>query len=111
MPLSWRNILIIGECLRAAAYGPFFPDGEFDSIFGLSRKQVPEQWPVVVAAYANQDIAVNNSLNNLIGYPNKHFAQWDDYISISRGELVIVWSNWRKEKSDDSARAYFDRLM
>lgn len=40
MPLSNKQIQSIGECLRAAAYGPFFPDGEFDTLFGLSREQV-----------------------------------------------------------------------
>ncbi|WP_162584044.1 hypothetical protein [Variovorax sp. PBS-H4] len=31
---------IISECLWAAADGPFFPDWEFSTLFGLSREEV-----------------------------------------------------------------------
>ena len=31
---------VIGECLRAAVNGPFFPDWEFSTLFGLTRDEV-----------------------------------------------------------------------
>ena len=64
MPLTKNQIKTIGECLRAAAYGPFFPDGEFDTIFGLSRSQiasVAEEWPIVIE---NAEIACSSGQFN-----------------------------------------------
>ena len=43
-----RNIVL--ECLRGAAEGPFFPDWEFQTLFGLTRKEVKDiadAWPTV----------------------------------------------------------------
>ena len=53
MPLTQRQIDIIGEALRAAAYGPFFPETEYSAIFGIEKEEVAlvaEEWPVVVKA-------------------------------------------------------------
>ena len=38
---------ILNEVLRAAAYGPFFPDWEFHTLFGLDRsvvKAISDNW-------------------------------------------------------------------
>lgn len=114
MPLTPNQIEIIGECLRAAAYGPFFPAGEFPALFGLELEEVAkvaEEWPVVVKAHANLRVAVNNSFNNLLGYPIKNKDRWDDYISIDRKELVKVYAAWRGKPTPDTPRGHFDRLM
>lgn len=100
MPLTQRQIQIIGECLAAAAYGPFFPDGEFESVFGLSRAQVAEiadQWPVAIGSQENLDLAIHASFNNLTGYPIKkvNMEHWEDYISTDREGLINVFNTWR----------------
>ena len=41
---------IIRQCLSAAVVGPFFPDWEFHTLFGIARSQVAEilaRWPDV----------------------------------------------------------------
>ena len=102
MPLTKNQIETIGECLCAAAYGPFFPDGEFDSIFGLSRAQVAlvaDEWPVVVENAEFAIAAVGNSLNNLIGYPIKaeKLQFWDEFISVDRQDLRKIFQNWKQD--------------
>ena len=70
--LSPSDVTMLGACLRAAADGPFFPDWEFETLFGLSRDEVraaAEGWPAN-AARPEVEIAVYNSLANLNGYPH-----------------------------------------
>jgi hypothetical protein len=69
--LSSDEIALIGKCLSAAANGPFFPDEEFGTIFGLTRDEVRNAalfWPAVPSREAER--AVVGSLNNLSGYPH-----------------------------------------
>jgi hypothetical protein len=70
--LTAYEIGLVGRCLRAAACGPFFPDWEFDILFGLSRgdlEYVAEGWP---GNAESQDIAsiVRATLGNLWSYPH-----------------------------------------
>jgi len=99
---------IIGECLRAAAEGPFFkdveaedPDWEFHPLFGLDR----EEFVRIVAAYPNVDsrnesvaLAINNSLGNLVGYPHGHDKDWSRFISVSVAEVASVFERWRESE-------------
>jgi hypothetical protein len=102
--LNESDTLIIGECLRAAAAGPFFrdegaddPDWEFHSLFGLGREQLAQ----IAAAWPNvesQDevaLAVNNSLNNLLGYRHAHAKEWSSFISVSVDEVAAIFERWR----------------
>lgn len=102
MHLTPNQIQVIDECLRAAAYGPFFPDGEFSALFGMTRKQVAdvaEQWPVVLSEPEHVHLAVNNSMNNLLGYPSKQRAEWGDYVSVDRDEVKSVLAVWRQQRT------------
>jgi len=72
--LSNAELENVHKSLRAAVDGPFFPDWEFHTLFGLEREDVRsivERWPNV--DFYNHDVllAVNNSLNNLSGYPHR----------------------------------------
>ena len=102
MPLTQRQIEIIGECLRAVAYGPFIPETEYTAIFGLAKEEVAkvaEEWPVVIESSDIARIAIGSAMGNLVGYPIKeqHFEVWDDYISVDRSELIVVFDAWRAE--------------
>jgi hypothetical protein len=114
MPLTFKEVQVIGECLRAAAYGPFFPDWEFWTLFGLTRDEVAavaDQWPVVLSNHEHADVAVSNSVNHLLYYPLKHREQWGDYISVERPRLLTIFAKWRGQSTPDSIKGYFDRLM
>lgn len=101
---------IIGECLRAAAEGPFFKDEgakdpywEFHSLFGLDR----EGFARIAAAYPNVDsrnesvaLAINNTLGNLLGYPHGHDKDWSSYISAPAAEVAAVFKRWRESEGE-----------
>jgi hypothetical protein len=99
VPLDADDEAAIGECLRAAADGPFFPDWEFSTLFGYSRDEIREladSWPAAVddpAAWS----AVNNSLLHLEGYPHGKWLVWHDWISVPFAEVRAVLSRWRGE--------------
>ena len=106
---SDRDRSILGQALRAAADGPFFPDCEFHTLFGLQRSEVrgiADAWPELVASSAETDRALNNSLNNLLGYPHGQNAVWSQWISVDRQQLHELYARLRG-RSDES---YFDRI-
>jgi hypothetical protein len=90
--------MIIAESLRAAVVGPFFPDWEFSTLFGLERLEVAEiarAWPEVDESEERVDLAVRNALNNLTGYPHGHERDWDRFLSVSPARLTETLRRWR----------------
>ena len=91
--LDERDIKTIAECLTASVYGDFFPEWEFDSIFGVKRDVVHlalDTWPDI--DLSNQEIsdAIVGSLNNLLGYPHRKEQDWLKYISVEPDEVKRV---------------------
>jgi hypothetical protein len=91
---------IVFECLVAASDGPFFPDWEFHTLFGLDRDRVRQ----IAAAAPNIDdsnedvaLAINNSMTNLLGYPHDQEAAWSNFISVSEKEVDRVFEKWRSD--------------
>jgi hypothetical protein len=96
--LSDAEMDVLHEALRAAADGPFFPDWEFHTLFGLKRETVraiAESWPRPVGPADDVDLAVHNSLNNLLGYPHHQEAAWSQWISVDRSHLDDLFSRLR----------------
>src|SRR4051794_25289381 len=86
------------ECLTAAASGPFFPDWEFQTLFGVSRsdvKAVADAWPNVNEETESVSLAINNSMNNLLGYPHGRVRDWSRYISVGPAEVGRIFRKWR----------------
>jgi hypothetical protein len=110
---SARDVEVVRECLTAAVQGPFFPEWEFHTLMGLERTEVAdllEAWPDSRGS-EEQDLAVNNVLNNLLGYPHDEWRAWKNYISAQPAEVASVLTRWRgDEEFDPEARGYFDRL-
>ena len=101
--LDERELRIIQECLFAAVRGPFFPDWEFATLFGLSRGQVArvaDRWP---ESALNDEIAlaVNNTLVNLTGYPHGEEDSWDHYISAPRSSVKELLQKWNRLAGQD----------
>lgn len=91
--LSDREREIAGQCLKAAAEGPFFPDWEFHTLFGLDRDEVRKiaaSWPDIDGKPSDVRLAIHNSLVNLIGYPHGLDRQWAAFISASRVEAEAL---------------------
>jgi ribosomal protein S14 len=100
----------VRTCVRAAAEGPFFPDEEFQTIFGLSREQVrevAERWSVNDESDEAARLAINNALNNLLGYPHGCEQEWPRYVPVSEAEVARLLRKYRGDQSG----SYFDNLM
>jgi len=75
--------------------------GEFHTIFGLTRDEVAsvaQQWPDRCDG-EDVELAINNALNNLLGYPHRCGNVWNDYISVSPSELRDLFRRWRSARS------------
>ena len=71
--LSDADKALVGQALRAAVDGPFFPEWEFHTLFGLTRSEIraiADAWPNVDLTSSDVALAANNALNNLLGYPH-----------------------------------------
>ena len=93
---------VVFECLRASVEGPFFPDWEFHTLFGLDRREVA----AIVAAVPNIDdseervsLAIHNAMGNLLGYPHGEAAAWRQFISVPEVEVKRIFDRWRHEKT------------
>jgi hypothetical protein len=88
--LSQRQSEIVGEALRAAVDGPFFPESEFRALFGFTRAEiraVADAWPLPLADPETVAMAVNHTLNLLLSYPHEKDEALADFISVGRAEL------------------------
>jgi hypothetical protein len=91
--LNEKEREVVRECLQAAVEGPFFPDWEFHTLFGLEREEVKtvlKSWPKLNEADETVQLAINNSLNNLLGYPHGCEEEWPQFISVSGSEVARI---------------------
>ena len=96
--LSLEEQSTIYECVKAAVNGPFFPDWEFHSLFGLSRKEMAEivkLWSSINLDSQDAQLAINGALNNLTGYPHPYFEVWQDYLPSDRHAVIALFEKWR----------------
>ncbi len=92
---------IVRERLQTSVAGPFFPDREFDTLFGVERgrvKEVLKACPNVGEEDEVVSLVLNNALNHLLGYPHKCEYIWSDYISVPSGEVARIFQKWRGSK-------------
>jgi hypothetical protein len=69
--LTQEEIRIISACLLGAEEGPFFPDWEFQTLFGVERpvlRNVRLHWPHVSLSDGEVRASVFNSLVLLLAY-------------------------------------------
>ena len=93
---------IVYRCLRVAADEPtVYPDWEFQTIFGLLRPDfaaIADRWPNLDDDDQDVRLAINNSLNNLLGYPHKWQKEWDAHFAFSWTDVRDVFVKWRGER-------------
>lgn len=111
--LSSHESQVIGECLRAAAVGPFFidkgnkenPYWEYQTLFGFEPKEVEGisgQWPDVDAYDEFISELVGLCLQWLLSYPHDCEREWESYISVSREELANILASWESKMKNAS---------
>lgn len=69
---------IIRRAMDAAVNGPFFPDWEFSTLFGVSRNAAAAslaRFPELSAQNEDDYLTVYNSIANLLGYPHGQWAE------------------------------------
>ena len=100
---------VMKACLRAAVDGPFFPEWEFATLFGLERDEVRDvllSWPEA----ADRDLqfnAVNNAFGDLLGYPHGRDDVWGDFIPVDREQLRdLFWRMRELRGANDHNRAF-----
>jgi hypothetical protein len=104
--LSDDEIKVIKECIKAAAHGPFSRDDgakddpywEIHSLFGLTidkLRKIADALPNLDLEDENVNLAINNSINNLLAYPHGCSDEvWSKYISVSKDELRKIFLKW-----------------
>jgi hypothetical protein len=98
---------VVKGCLRAAVEGPFFPEWEFSTLFGLKRDEVKvilASWPDLDDSDESVSCAINSSFNNLLGYPHRCEDIWPQFIPVTEQELARIYSKWKGR----IVRNYFD---
>ncbi len=90
--LSEREKEIVKQCLRAAVEGPFFPEWEFHTLFGLrtdEARRALEAWP---NGKVTKDVrrAVVGAMNHLTGYPHGEEERWKSYIAAEPEEVRSI---------------------
>ena len=93
---------VVLDCLRAAVDGPFFPEWEFHTLFGLTRqevKQITNTWPEIDDSNEEAALAINNAMSNLLHYPHRQEEAWRTFISVTPREVERVFQKWRHSKS------------
>src|SRR5690606_1073128 len=86
------------ESLIAAARGPFFPDWEFHTLFGLRRAEVEyiaDSFSSDTPLTGDVALALNNAMGNLLGYPHGKEAAWAEWLSVTPAQLQAIFSRWR----------------
>jgi len=108
--LSDDEIKVIKECIKASAYGPFFihegakddPYWEIHPLFGLTideLRTLADALPNLDLEDENVNLAINNSINHLLGYPHCCSEEvWKKYISVSKDELEKIYLKWAGDK-------------
>lgn len=89
---------VVYQCLLAALNGPFFPDWEFHTLFGVEREvlaEIIEIWPRIDRS-EDTNLAITNSMGNLIGYPHGKEKEWGKYVSASPDEVLATLKRWRE---------------
>lgn len=88
--LSKDDIALVAVCLLAAEQGPFFPDWEFQTLFGIERSELADvrrRWPSVDLGDEQVKCAVMNSISMLIIYPLGEEDALRTYIPGGRKEI------------------------
>lgn len=92
------EISIISGCLLAAEEGPFFPEWEFQTLFGVDRaalRNVRLHWPDVSLQDEKVYVSIINSLTHLLAYPHGDEKALERYVPQRRGKIRQVLDRLR----------------
>jgi len=112
--LSPEQQALVAKCLAAIVDGPYIDDDEFDTVMGVSRQETAATlatWPKA-AGHDMSFLAVNNALNNLLGYPHGLWHRLAQELGASERDVAHALMAWRDEDHRaGSGKGYFDAIM
>ena len=97
--LTSDELEIVRLSLQAAVQGPYFPDWEFEWLFGVPRDSVAavlSAWPRVDEHSQVAEVAINNAFVNLLWYPHGMTEELEDELGVTTSRLQQVFGKWRK---------------
>lgn len=98
--LPEENALVLA-CLKCVASGRVVPhDWEFQTLFGVEPAQVvavAEAWPNVDDSDEIVGLAINNSLNGLLGLVSDDLL--GEHLAYEKSQIAAVFSKWRGSTS------------
>ena len=90
---------VVFQCLRCVATGEvILNDWEFRTVFGIEFQtlvDIVSCLPSIDESREEVRLAINNSLNNLLGYPHRRESLWNNYISVPQQEVARILAKWR----------------
>jgi hypothetical protein len=91
--LTEEEKAVIFDCLKCVASGKvILHNWEFTTIFGIEVPEflvIVDRWPNVDDSEVSVFLAINNTMNNLLGYP--HGQDLSEYIRAPRSEITRVF--------------------
>jgi hypothetical protein len=106
LSIDENTLNLIGCCINAAAFGPFFIDSsnakdpywEYQTLLGLDNREVKKiaaQWPDVDVTDGFVLEFIESCITWLLAYPHRRDDVWNDYIPISKEELNLALKDWK----------------
>jgi len=92
----------LSVCNGVAAGTVIKHDWEFQTIFGIEVSEflaVVKAWPNVDDSNEITNLAINNSIINLLSYLHGCYAEWEKHMPSSLVEIARVFFKWRGEGS------------
>lgn len=93
---------VVRTCLEVVAAGDvLLHDSEFHTVVGVTPAEVQavlKAWPDVDDSDELVWSTINNSFNNLLGYPHHFHDRWAERIPAPKEEVRKVFQKWRGER-------------
>ncbi|WP_148415726.1 hypothetical protein [Noviherbaspirillum massiliense] len=93
-----KDIETVSQYMKAAADGPFFPEWEFQTLFGLERATVRElanKLSATTPVTEDMIIAACNTFANLFGYPCGFSREWKKWVTVPPEQAELAFERWR----------------
>lgn len=90
---------IVFACPRCVAAGDvILNDWEFRILFGITfdkLEEVVRRLPDIDESDETTMLAINNSLNHLLGYPHRREARFLAHVGVPKQEVARIFAKWR----------------
>jgi hypothetical protein len=90
---------VVFECLRCVASGRvILNDWEFPILFGIdfaTLQTIVGAIPKIDDSSQEVFLAINNTFNNLLGYPHGKELMWHEFISVAPTQVEHIFTKWR----------------